>query len=68
MELIPGVSFKATDAHEDVGFDLVEMGEIAYAYDYMKKDLGMMSNDTKGDLSEDGDIVEVIKNGEIVSE
>jgi hypothetical protein len=28
----------------------------------------MMSNDTKGDLSEDGDIVEVIKNGEIVSE
>jgi len=32
MSLVPGVEFHGSDHHEQAGFDLVEMGETAYAY------------------------------------
>jgi Amt family ammonium transporter len=32
MTLIPGISFEVTDEHVEEGFDLIEMGEVAYAY------------------------------------
>lgn len=54
MSLVPGISFKATDEHEEIGFDLVEMGEVAYFYDKRASVL-TLGEGTKGEAREESD-------------